>query len=92
MSEASFVPGLFAKAPRDNAPDFVKGSVSIKVEEVGKFLREVYAKGEEWLNLDLKESRDGKYYLQINDWKPAQDSHSAAKSNGYQPQAEDIPF
>jgi len=28
-----FVDGLFAKAPRANAPEFVKGSISIKREE-----------------------------------------------------------
>ena len=66
MSEAKFVPGLFAKAPRDGAPDFVKASLSIKVEDLGKYLRTVYDNGEEWVNLDMKESREGKYYIQIN--------------------------
>ena len=40
MSEAVFLNGLIFKLPRENAPDFVKGSLSIKREELIEFLRE----------------------------------------------------
>jgi len=63
-----FVDGFFVKAPRAGAPEFVKGSVSLKREE---FMRWVAAQEGEWINLDVKESaKSGKWYAQVNDWKP----------------------
>jgi len=64
-----FVDGFFVKAPRAGAPDFVKGSVSLKREE---FMRWVSQQTDEWVNLDLKEGRSGKWYALVNDWKPNQ--------------------
>ena len=69
MAEKQFAKGFIFKRPREGAPDFVKGSMSIKVEEAITFLRET-AKGE-WVNLDLLASKDGsKLYFTVNDWKP----------------------
>lgn len=73
MSDVKFIDGFFAKAPRQGAPDFVKGSVSIKIEDFAKWVG-AYKKanpGEEWLNIDIKESRGGKWYASENTWKPA---------------------
>lgn len=81
QDKAYFPEGLFFKEPHSNAPDFVKGTVSIKVEEFQKYLTKV--KGE-WLNLDLKVSRDGKAYAQINTFKP-----DKTKSNVSTPANED---
>lgn len=63
-----FVDGFFVKAPRAGAPDFVKGSVSLKREE---FMRWVSSQEGEWINLDVKEGKSGKWYAQVNDWKPS---------------------
>ena len=68
---SKFVPGLFAKAPHERAPEFVKCNVSIKVKDLGNFLRQKSQAGEEWVNLQIKESRDGKFYAEIDDWKPS---------------------
>jgi len=65
--ENKFVDGFFVKAPRAGAPDFVKGSVSLKREE---FMRWVSSQEGEWINLDVKEGKSGKWYAQVNDWKP----------------------
>ena len=71
MSEKKFVDGLIVKPPRDNAPDFVKGSISIKVKELGQWLASEYKSGcGEWINVDVKESRNGKWYCEVNTWKP----------------------
>lgn len=68
MSEEKFFPaGLFFKLPADGAPDFVKGKVSIKVADFKDYLDRV--KGE-WLNIDLKVSKSGKAYAEIDTWKP----------------------
>lgn len=79
MSEENkFVPGLFAKAPHERAPDFIKASLSIRVKDLGNFLREQNKAGEEWVNIDVKEARSGKWYAAINDFKPEQRQEPAA--------------
>lgn len=67
MSEDKFVDGLIVKAPHDQAPDFVKCTISIKRKDLGNWLR---GREEDWINLDVKVSQYGKWYAQINDWKP----------------------
>jgi len=65
--ENNFLDGLIFKLPHDNAPEFVKGSLSIKREEL---IASLQAQTGDWVNLDLKVSQGGKAYAQINDWKP----------------------
>ena len=66
--ENKFVDGLFIKAPKPNSPEFVKASISIKREE---FHRWIEQQSGDWLNLDVKEPKSGKWYASLNDWKPA---------------------
>ena len=68
MSDVEFVDGLMVKKPHSNAPDFVKGSLSIKREDLIKWLQQ---KQGEWINIDLKESKKGSWYAQVNDWQPS---------------------
>ena len=68
--EIEFVDGLIVKAPHENAPDFVKAQISIKVEDLGKWLREKYKAGEEWVNIDVKEAKSGKWYAAVSTFKP----------------------
>ncbi|MBE9515977.1 MAG: hypothetical protein IME93_03250 [Proteobacteria bacterium] len=67
MSEVEFPNGLMVKAPHDRAPDFVKGQISIRREE---FITWLQGKSGDWVNLDIKVSKQGKWYAAINDWKP----------------------
>lgn len=62
-----FPKGLFYRESHPNSPDFVKGQVSVKVEEFKQYLGNV--KGE-WLNIDLKISKEGKPYAEVNTFKP----------------------
>lgn len=59
------------KRPREGAPDFVKGGISVKVEEFIKFLKAHDNKG--WVNLDLKKSKTGTLYLELNTYKKEAD-------------------
>ena len=69
MSEDKiFTDGLIFKLPRDTAPDFVKGSLSVKVEEFKTWLDAHVDNG--WVNIDLKVSQGGKAYAEKNTWKP----------------------
>ncbi len=71
MSEKKFVNGLIVKAPHERAPDFVKCKISIKRKDLGNWLRE---QSDDWINLDVKVSKEGKWYAEINDWKPNKQS------------------
>jgi hypothetical protein len=91
--ENKFIDGLMAKKPHENAPDFVKAKISIKREELIKTLQGMDC---EWLNADLKESKEGKYYVAIDDWKPEKPSEAKNEPNKDTSEdsisPEDIPF
>ena len=87
MSKEKFIDGFFVKEPHANAPDFVKFKISMKREEVIAWLQ---GRDDDWINLDVKESRDGKLYAQIDAWKPD-------KSDSQEPpfpdsMGDDVPF
>lgn len=67
---AEFVDGLFIDR-REKAPDFVKANLSFNVKKFTEYL-ESKANDRGYVNIDLKESREGKLYASLNDWKPTQ--------------------
>jgi len=80
MAENIFVNGMIFKKPREGAPEFIKGSISIKAEELIPFI-EQHKDATGWVNIDLKKSREGKLYLALNNYKKTADVEPA-----------DIPF
>jgi hypothetical protein len=62
-----FGEGIFFKT-KDSAPEFVLGAVSIKVDEFIVFLKDNVKKG--WVNMDLKLSKKGMHYFQVDTWEP----------------------
>lgn len=62
-----FPNGVIFKLPRQGAPDYVKGSISIKRAELIQWLN---GKSDEWINLDLKVGKSGKAFAAVNNWKP----------------------
>lgn len=88
--EIEFVNGLIVKAPREGAPDFVKAAISIKVADLGNWLREKHKAGEEWVNVDVKESKGGKWYAAVSTFKPKEKSPD--KSVKDEQDLDDIPF
>ncbi|MCK5236053.1 MAG: hypothetical protein KAR06_03625 [Deltaproteobacteria bacterium] len=95
MSDIKFVDGLFIKAPNENAPDFVKAAISIKRSALISWLTKQEG---DWINLDAKESKAGKWYISVNDFKPSKQDNTAAQIATPQPQTPpndfdpDIPF
>lgn len=73
QKETIFADGFIFKKPREGAPSFVKGSLSIKSQDAIKFINE-HTKADGWINLDLKMSTQGKLYLALNDFKPTQNN------------------
>lgn len=62
-----FAEGIYFDRPREGAPEFVKGRISIKIETAVPFLQKNASNG--YVNLDLKTSKEGKLYLEVNTWK-----------------------
>lgn len=83
MDEKVFTEGLIFKLPRDGAPDFVKGSLSVKVDEFKSFLDQHVSNG--WVNIDLLLGKSGKPYGALNTWKPKEEEGQRLYPN-------DIPF
>lgn len=68
-NETVFLDGFIFKRPHESAPQFVKGSMSIKVDEAIAFLQKHSNNG--WVNADLLASKDNtKLYFKLNTWKP----------------------
>ena len=84
MSEKQFVSGLFVKPPHEKAPDFVKCAISMKRKDLGNWLR---GRDEEYINVDVKVSKEGKWYAEVNDWKPTKKNEPDFEGGG-----DDIPF
>ena len=79
-NDNDFLNGLIVKAPNPNAPDYVKAKLSIKREEL---IASLQAREGEWINLDIKESREGKWYAAVDNWKP---NGGTGRSNAPKPQ------
>jgi len=91
--EIEFVDGLIVKPPHERAPDFVKASISIKVADLGAWLRTKYKAGEEWVNIDVKAAKSGKWYAAVSTFKKGEKSapsQPARKVPGED--IDDIPF
>jgi hypothetical protein len=89
--ERVFINGLIFKAPSPKAPDWVKGKLSIKVDEFSKFIQENNKCG--WVNIDLKQSREGKYYAELNTYEKDKDTKTEEKEKTEEDiNIEDIPF
>lgn len=94
---AEFINGLIAKAPNENAPEYVKAKLSIKRAELIAWLQ---GRTDEWINADVKVSQGGKWYVAVDSWKPQQgNTSSRTQRAATQPAAviadfddENIPF
>ena len=69
MSEKKFAKGFYGTMKPQNAPSFVLGRVSIKVEDAIQWLQE-NKNDKGYVNLDINEGRDGKLSIFINEFKP----------------------
>lgn len=88
MEEIEFVDGLIAKEPHAEAPDFVKANLSIKRADLGNWLR---GKQDEWINVDIKVSKAGKWYASVNNWKP-EPKQEVAEQPAQPEFDDDVPF
>jgi len=71
MSKEKIFADGFSFNKREDAPDFVIGKVSVKVADALTFLKSHDSNG--WVNLDIKQSKGGKYYMELDTWTPKMD-------------------
>ena len=86
-----FPDGIMYKEPKQGAPDFIKGGISIKSDKAIEWIK---AQLSEWINLDIKVSKAGKPYLSLNDWKPncAGGRGNQQQSNASMPENDTVNF
>lgn len=96
QEEKIFAEGFVFKR-NEKAPEFVIGRMSIKVDEAIAFLKKHEDNG--WTNLGVKQARSGNYYVELDTFKPNNDSavekYNAPKAAPAPPQVEedqDLPF
>ena len=75
--DIEFIDGLIFKEKHQNAPDFVICKMSIRIAEMIAWLQAKQASGDEWVNGDVKRSKQGKIYSAVANWKPNQDREQA---------------
>ena len=86
QDEKIFADGFSFKR-QENAPDFVIGRVSIKVDDAITFLRKHEKSG--WVNLNAKYGRSGNPYMELDTYEP-----NAGESKPIEKEAvtKDLPF
>jgi hypothetical protein len=88
--ERIFADGFIIKR-RDNAPEFVIGNLSIKVDEAIAFLKKYEKKG--WVNLNLKKGRSGNPYVELDTFEAKPKDTGAAVSAKAEPEDDgNLPF
>jgi hypothetical protein len=88
MSDPVFVNGLIVKKAPEGAPDFVKCKLSFKVEDMVAFLNEHNNEG--WVNAEIKSSKKGGLYAQLDTWKKKLEEQPAPAEQSQDP--DDLPF
>ncbi len=91
-NDVEFVNGLIVKAPHEKAPDFVKAQISIKVADLGMWLRDKHKAGEEWVNVDVKASKGGKWYAAVSTFKKGEKPAEKPRSKPSDDLDSDLPF
>ena len=95
QSEKVFTEGMIVKpGPGEQAP-WVQAKVSIKLDEFGPWVaaRKKADPDSEWMNIEIKEGRSGKWYAELNTWKPSADQPARQPARQPAPApTEDIPW
>lgn len=91
--DKDFINGFYAKKAE---VDFVKCKINIKLSEFREWAKENLSKDDEWLNIDVKESKSGNFYAERNTWKPdserADTQPQVEEKNKQENSHEEIPF
>jgi hypothetical protein len=91
MSDEKVFADGFSFKRSENAPDFVIGRLSLKVEEAIAFIKEHDKRG--WVNLNIKTARSGNHYVELDTFEPkGKVEEPATKSKSKKGSNEGLPF
>jgi hypothetical protein len=95
MSDTIYTEGMRIFAPRNEAPDFVKGTIIITPNELFKFFKDqeehkTEYNGETQFRLQLLEGRNG-LYTTLDTYKP-QNNEQNKEVPVQEPNQDDLPF
>jgi hypothetical protein len=63
-----FADGIIFKLPTDKAPNWIKGNITINIEKFTEFIKS-QSNERGWINLDVKESKNGTLYVELNTYQ-----------------------
>lgn len=91
-TEKNFANG-FILTRRAGAPDYVVGNVAINVAEFTEWLQ-TYKNEKGWINLNLMQSQNGKFYAEQNTWSPNSETKTpqTLKQEVSESEDDDFPF
>lgn len=84
-NEKIFADGLRLESAGPKAPEWVKGKISILVPKFIEFLQK-HQSEKGWVNLDIKKSKSGVLYVELNTWKPGQTQQQDVDFGGSSPE------
>ena len=85
--DKEFASGIYFNSPSDKAPDFVKGSLSVKPEAFISWLQSQKPNSKGYVRMSIKESKNGRLYVELDTWEPKMPSETMKDDF-----EDDIPF
>jgi len=72
MSEKQYAQGFYGHAPSERAPDFIVGSMSVKVEQAIEWLQAQEPDGNGFVRLSISRQKANpeKWSFSLDTWKP----------------------
>lgn len=90
MAEDKIFADGFSFKRSENAPDFVVGRLSMKVDEATAFMKEHVKNG--WVNLNIKTARSGNHYVELDTYEPKKGEEPIKGAKKSTKSTEDLPF
>jgi hypothetical protein len=95
-TEKVFASGIYFKEPQATAPDWVIGGLSMNAENAIQFINE-HKNADGWVKCNIKRSQGGKSYVELDTWKPTNQSPVNDAAASQEPpvndeQTDDLPF
>jgi len=93
-TEKVFTEGLFFDEPRDGAPEFVIGGLTVSVDRFTDWLFALPKSDKGYVKIDIKRSRAGKIYMELDTWTPPRSEEAARPERHNDADGDDdgIPF
>jgi hypothetical protein len=74
----------------ENAPEWVVGKLSIKLEDAMPFLTQ--NQSGDWVNLSIARGQQGNYYIELDTWKPTGQASTPAQAPVQKDTTNDLPW